>query len=195
HTRCEDPSADRRGSSGLRDPISYGRRTSKNPNSQRRRIRLESTRGNSTRQDTSSDLQIGKVTPPKTLRPSRNRFGRFWDPKRALATSPVAIGEAEALSGGINLFNEERFWESHEVLESIWRVSEGSDKEALHSLILIAAAFVHFQKGEPDICLSVLKRATTRMPMGSSRIPVDFTKLRQNVDSILNSGRIQLFKI
>ncbi len=114
---------------------------------------------------------------------------------KILDTPPVAIGEAEALSEGINLFNEERFWESHEVLEGVWRVSEGSEKEALHSLILIAAAFVHFQKGEPDICLSVLKRATTRMPMGSTPIPVDFTKLRRNVGSILDSGRIQLFKL
>ena len=112
-----------------------------------------------------------------------------------LDTPPVAIGKAEALIEGINLFNEERFWESHEVLEGVWLVSEGSEKEALHSLILTAAAFVHYQKGESDICLSVLERATTRMPMGSTPIPVDFTKLRRNVDSILNSGRIQLFKL
>ncbi len=114
---------------------------------------------------------------------------------KILDTPPVAIGKAESLSEGINLFNEERFWESHEVLEGVWRILEGSEKEALHSLILTAAAFVHFQKGEPDICLSVLKRATTRMPIGSTLIPIDFTKLRQNVDSILDSGRIQLFKL
>ncbi|OLB45508.1 hypothetical protein AUH73_05615 [archaeon 13_1_40CM_4_53_4] len=114
---------------------------------------------------------------------------------KTLDMPPVAIGKAEALSEGINLFNEERFWESHEVLEGIWRVSGGSEREALQSLILTAAAFVHFQKGEPDICLSVLKRAMARIPLGSTPIPMDFAKLRHNVDSILSSGRIQLFEL
>ena len=85
---------------------------------------------------------------------------------KILDTPPVAIGEAEALSGGINLFNEERFWESHEVLESIWRVSEGSEKEALHSLILIAAAFVHFQKGEMDRAEKYIAAAWTLQQHG-----------------------------
>jgi len=114
---------------------------------------------------------------------------------KILDTPPVAIGKSEALNEGINLFNEERFWESHEVLEGIWRVSGGAEKEALQSLILTAAAFVHYQKGELDICLSVLKRALARMPLGSTPIPADFAKLRQNVDSILDSGRIRLFKL
>ena len=46
----------------------------------------------------------------------------------------------------MELFNQEAFWESHEVLEGPWRET-GSD--FYHGLILYASAFVHVQRGNP----------------------------------------------
>ena len=48
----------------------------------------------------------------------------------------------------IFLFNIERFWKSHEVLEGIWKESLGIEKRILNGIILIDAAFVHYQKNE-----------------------------------------------
>ena len=51
-----------------------------------------------------------------------------------------------ALEAFVELFNQEAFWESHEVLEGAWRET-GSD--FYHGLILYASAFVHVQRGNP----------------------------------------------
>jgi hypothetical protein len=99
------------------------------------------------------------------------------------------------LSEGVRLFNEERFWECHEILEQAWHVSKGAEREAIQSMILTAAAFVHYQKGENEICLSILKRAKAKMELAKTFAPVDFAGLQRNVGNILDLGRIQLFKI
>jgi uncharacterized protein len=115
--------------------------------------------------------------------------------KKLLDTPPVSIGKREAMIEGIELFNEERFWESHEVLEQIWRGSKGSERDTIQGLILTAAAFVHYQKNEPDICLSVLKRARMKIADRRANEMMDLGPLRKNIDLILDSGNIRIFKI
>jgi len=115
--------------------------------------------------------------------------------KKLLDTSPVSIGKKEAMMEGIELFNEERFWESHEVLEQIWRESKGSERDTIQGLILTAAAFVHYQKNEPDVCVSVLKRARIKIADGQPNEMMDLGPLRKNIDLILDSGHIRIFKI
>src|SRR5262245_11566976 len=50
----------------------------------------------------------------------------------------------------IELFNEEKFFEAHEVLELLWRQTQTSDRDFYQGLIQLAAAFVHIQKGTPS---------------------------------------------
>jgi predicted metal-dependent hydrolase len=57
------------------------------------------------------------------------------------------------------LFNRERFWEAHEVLEGLWRRLTGVEKNVVHGLILLAAAYVHLQKDELEVFRSILARA------------------------------------
>jgi uncharacterized protein len=115
--------------------------------------------------------------------------------KKLLDTPPASIGKREAMKEGIELFNEERFWESHEVLEQIWRESKGSERDTIQGLILTAAAFVHYQKNEPDICLSVLKRARIKIAERQASEMMGLDALRENIDMILDSGHIRIFKI
>ncbi len=56
----------------------------------------------------------------------------------------------------VELFNQEAFWESHEVLEGPWRET-GSD--FYHGLILYASAFVHVQRGNPHGIAAQLVKA------------------------------------
>lgn len=65
----------------------------------------------------------------------------------------------DAVMSSIFLFNMERYWKSHEVLESIWKDSKGQTKSLLNGIILVDAAYVHFQKGENDIFFSILNRS------------------------------------
>jgi hypothetical protein len=114
---------------------------------------------------------------------------------KLLDTPPKAIDKKEALAEGVRLFNEERFWECHEVLEQAWHVSNGVERDAVQSIILTAAAFVHYQKGEEEICLSILKRARAKMALAKTYETIDVDGLEKNIDGILDSERIRLFKL
>lgn len=62
----------------------------------------------------------------------------------------------QSLRRFIALFNEQRFWESHEALEDAWRVG-GS--EFYHGLILFASAYVHVLRRNSHGVLAQLEKA------------------------------------
>ena len=45
------------------------------------------------------------------------------------------------------LFAGEKFFEAHEVLEALWRETKGETRDFYQGLIQLAAALVHFQRG------------------------------------------------
>jgi len=114
---------------------------------------------------------------------------------RLLDTPAKVVDKREALAEGIQLFNEERFWECHESLEQAWHVSKGVERDAIQSMILTAAAFVHYQKGEDEICLSILKRAGAKLASVRDYETIDLQGLERNIDGILFSEKIQPFKL
>ncbi len=114
---------------------------------------------------------------------------------RLLDTTPKVVDKDEALAEGVQLFNEERFWECHEALEQAWHPSEGIERDAIQSIILTAAAFVHHQKGEDEICISILRRARTKMTPAEAYEKIDLKTTRKNIDEILDSEKIRLFKL
>ncbi len=71
----------------------------------------------------------------------------------------------EEFMRAVRLFDSERFWEAHEALEPLWKMSKGDEKQALHGLILAAAAFVHLQKGDQKGFRSIIDRAIKRLDM------------------------------
>lgn len=80
-----------------------------------------------------------------------------------LSESETSITKECKIDHAIFLFNMERFWKSHEVLEGIWKMSSGLEKQILNGLILIDAAFVHYQKNEIDVFISILKRSLKKL--------------------------------
>jgi len=64
---------------------------------------------------------------------------------------------------GIALFNDGRFFECHEVWETIWLRAEGDEREFLHGMIQVAAALLHFQRGNLKGAQSVSARAIGRL--------------------------------
>jgi hypothetical protein len=101
----------------------------------------------------------------------------------------------ESFREGIGLFNEERFWESHEILEQAWKQSQGSEKDNIQGIILTAAAFVHQQKGENDICLSILARAKSKLSPMDRTLGVNTGNLQKNIEKILETKQILPFQI
>jgi hypothetical protein len=115
---------------------------------------------------------------------------------RDLNEAPPHKSEEAQISEARDMFNHERYWECHEVLEGVWRLKDGVEKRFLQGLILVCAAFVHHQKGEEAVALSILRRASRQL---------DYPKpdyhgfkgedLSRNVQEILQSGNFSNFRV
>jgi hypothetical protein len=94
------------------------------------------------------------------------------------------------------LFNEERFWEVHEVVEGEWKKAEGREKEILQGIILYAAAYVHHQKNEEETALRMLRRAAGKLGCDVDRyFCFDLSKMREMERSIAREKRIRIFRL
>ncbi|MBI3557333.1 MAG: DUF309 domain-containing protein [Deltaproteobacteria bacterium] len=70
---------------------------------------------------------------------------RLDDDKTPILLHPAK--RTELLKQGCELFNEEEFFEAHEVWEELWLVEHGRDRVFVQGLIQVAAHFVHLRKG------------------------------------------------
>jgi uncharacterized protein len=102
----------------------------------------------------------------------------------------------EAVEKGREYFNYERFWECHETLEGVWKKTYEGEKDLVQGIILVSAAFVHYQKNENEICISILKRAMEKFGNSSGKYyKIDIDVLRSKVSEIINSGMISTFMV
>jgi hypothetical protein len=130
-----------------------------------------------------------------SLKVLENKIGRLLT-LRKLDIEPSPIGNTEAIRLGIDLFNQERYWESHEALEAAWRRTSGDEKEILQGLILIAAALVHWQKNEKAVTLSVTKRARDKLAGHRAKYyGIDMAAVANRLNRILSTGMPEFFKL
>ena len=137
--------------------------------------------------------------------PSRADFELFLSAVRPLANlefardlnvAPPHKPENELFAEARDLFNEERYWECHEVLEGVWRVKEGGEKRFLQGIILVCAAFVHHQKGEDAVAFSVLGRASKQLEYSEGGYHgIDVLALQRDVSKVLGGKRFFCFRI
>jgi hypothetical protein len=106
------------------------------------------------------------------------------------------MGKDEAIKHAVELFNEEKYWGAHEALEGVWKTAEGVEKTILNGIILVAAAFVHDEKDEPETCLSILRRARKKLDgTGGMYHGIDVDRVADQISKIIDSGRIERFTI
>ena len=102
----------------------------------------------------------------------------------------------KAITRAVELFNDERYWEAHESLEYVWKNATGTEKEILNGIILVSAAFVHDEKNEQDICISILHRAKSKLERASGKYyGIDIAKILELLSEIINTGQIHRFII
>jgi len=78
--------------------------------------------------------------------------------------SAVADGPGlDPIQEGIRLFNQEYFFEAHEVLEEVWRRERGEPKLFLQGLIQVCAGYHHFQNGNLVGAITLLERGADKM--------------------------------
>lgn len=113
-----------------------------------------------------------------------------------LGEAPPYRSTEEAVREARALFNAERYWESHEVLEGVWRNLKGEDKLYVQGVILVCAALVHHQKGEDEVALGVLERAERQLYVkGSDYLGIDPDVMRRETRRVLRTRNFKLFRI
>ena len=106
------------------------------------------------------------------------------------------IEKERAISEGISYFNDERFWECHEILEAVWKNCDGNEKFLIQGLILVAAGLVHYQKDEDDICISIFGRALQKLENSNGKYHnIDIDKIKKIVNEMINSKEVSSFLI
>ena len=106
------------------------------------------------------------------------------------------IPKEDAIKDGISYFNDERFWECHEVFEGVWKKCYQGEKVLVQGIILVAAALVHYQKNENQICISILNRALEKLANAQGQYHnIDVDGLHNKVNEIILSGKITTFLI
>ncbi len=114
---------------------------------------------------------------------------------KRLDLPPLPREKLDVFREGISLFNEERFWECHEVLEQIWHPARGVERNIIQGLILTAAALVHHQKGESDVSLSMLSKAIVRLGSTDQYHGVDLNHVRKEIRQMVESRGPRPFTI
>lgn len=115
---------------------------------------------------------------------------------RNLDEAPKHLERGQAIELAVSYFNQERYWESHEILESVWRITKGDEKELLQGMILVDAAFVHVQKKEPDVAMGVLRRAVKQLEWKERYYHgVDIQAIREKARKIVDDGKFEIFRI
>ncbi|HYF63395.1 MAG TPA: DUF309 domain-containing protein [Herpetosiphonaceae bacterium] len=60
-----------------------------------------------------------------------------------------SCGNDADFQAGVRLFNAGHFWHAHEEWEALWLRSHGTQRRFVQGLIQVAAALVHWQRGNP----------------------------------------------
>ena len=106
------------------------------------------------------------------------------------------IEKEEGLNDGVFYFNSERFWESHESLEGVWKKCYGKEKELVQGIILLAVAFAHRQKDESRIGIGMLGRALEKL--GDSPAVygnIDVNRIRNKIKEMQTTKDLAIFEI
>ena len=123
-------------------------------------------------------------------------FGETLTMRELDLPTPPPTSSLDVITLARELFNDERFWETHEEVEALWKTKKAAEKEILQGFILVAVAFVHLQKNEAKICLSILKRAMKKLEAPIHRYEgLDLDLIREHVQEILKTENPVVFKV
>ncbi|NHI03859.1 hypothetical protein DYY67_0929 [Candidatus Nitrosotalea sp. TS] len=66
----------------------------------------------------------------------------------------------------------------------------------MQGIILVAAAFVHYQKYENEICLSIMSRAMQKLVNATGKYhDVDIDEFKKKLSDMIKTGKIDTFAI
>ena len=96
---------------------------------------------------------------------------------------------SDLLEEGLDLFNQEKFYEAHEVWEDLWRATiEPSERACCQGLIQAAVGLHHLSRGNKTGAQSQLQKSIRNLETrGSVTLGLDIPNLIRDLSSILQS--------
>ena len=83
----------------------------------------------------------------------------------------------------VGQFNDGYYFESHETLEDLWMVTPLPERQFFQGVIQLAAAFVHYARGEYPGIIKLLDAASERLrPFAPERFGVDVAALMGGIE-------------
>ena len=73
------------------------------------------------------------------------------------------IKKEELFFSGLKTFNEENFFDAHEIWEELWSEYYLKDRDFIQGLIQLAVCFVHLQNENINGARSLLKKSTKKL--------------------------------
>jgi predicted metal-dependent hydrolase len=111
--------------------------------------------------------------PPPATSPFRNQ------PLLTAEELSARIGEFHK---AVEEFNDRYYFESHETLEDLWMVTPWPDRQFFQGIIQLAAAFVHFVRGEYPGIIKLLDGASEKLAeFAPERFGVDVAALLEAI--------------
>jgi uncharacterized protein len=106
--------------------------------------------------------------------------------------------DAHGYHRGIQLFNEQHFYDAHEIWEDVWRETHGPEKKFLQGLIQAAVALHHHSTGNLVGACSLLERARKNLAnypedFGGIRVTLLLASLARWRDSLLAGSPVPTF--
>ncbi len=84
--------------------------------------------------------------------------------RNQLLLTPEQLGSRlDEFFKAIGEFNDAYYFESHETLEDLWMVTPWPEREFFQGIIQLAAAFVHFVRGEYPGTIKLLDAAASKL--------------------------------
>ncbi len=106
------------------------------------------------------------------------------------------IEKEAGIKDGIFYFNNERFWESHEAFEGVWKKCSGKEKDLVQGIILIAVAFAHCQKNDDAIGIGMLGRALEKIDDSTGVYHgINIDRIKNKAIEMRNSRKMSTFEI
>ena len=103
------------------------------------------------------DISLGNIEDLEKIRSIFSFIGQYID-RYKVVEKDFKIEESLILAK--KLFNEEKYWITHEVLEGVWKKAYGDEKDLLNGLILVAACIRTLSKKRKRYCSLYYEKST-----------------------------------
>lgn len=109
-----------------------------------------------------------------------NRLKRY-----SHALEVIRCGDAEPLYQALVLWDEELFFEVHEILEHAWMGAEGEEKLFLQAMIRAAGVYIKLEAGYPIPAAKIAAKAIPVLQKNSERL-AKYTNPAKLIDALQN---------